>query len=362
MAASHAGDKSRGTKSYDAHRVTGPEAVTADDVIKSLKLSDKQLLESYQKLLDVRHFEEQCNRSFRADKVGGYLHLYIGQEAVSLGITDSCKPGDQYLSSYRDHAHCLFLGSEPEKVMAEIYGKSTGISRGKGGSMHLFDKARGFAGGYGIVGGNIPIAVGIGWALKHDPDLKGNKNICVCFLGDGAMNNGAFHEALNMSQLYKLPVLFVLENNRYAMGTSVERSHANTDLASRADSYAMPHSKVDGQDYFAVRAAAAKIVADLRAGTGSYFLEAVTYRYVGHGAADGAETQSTYRQAQEIEEWKQRDPMVLMGNVLRRRGILSDAMHDEMDRAAVARARAAADFADKSPVCSPSELYEDVYA
>jgi len=362
MAASPAAAKPRAKKSYDANSASGLEAVNADDVIKSLKLTDEQLLSSYARMLDARHFEEQCNRGFRAGKVGGYLHLYIGQEAVSLGVIDSCKPGDQYLSSYRDHAHCLFLGSDPCKVMAEIYGKATGISRGKGGSMHLFDKEHGFAGGYGIVGGNIPLAIGIGWALKHDPELKAANNLCVCYLGDGAMNSGAFHEALNMSQLYKLPVLYVLENNKYAMGTSVERSHANTDLSSRAESYAIPHSKVDGQDYFAVRQSVAKIVADIRAGAGSYFLEADTYRYVGHGAADGAETQSTYRQVSELEEWKRRDPITIFGDVLRRRGVLTDAKHEELDRKAIEEAKAAADFAEHSPICSPAELYEDVYA
>ena len=272
---------------------TAPASPPTDaaKVIKSLKLSDDDLLHTYQQMLDIRHFEEQCNRAFRAGKVGGYLHLYIGQEAVSLGVLHTYQPGDQALSSYRDHAHCLVLGSDPDKLMAEIYGKSTGISRGKGGSMHLFDKEHGFAGGYGIVGGNVPLAVGIGWALKHSRELKDGNNICVCFLGDGSMNAGGFHEALNMAQLYELPILYVLENNKYAMGTSVERSSANTDLASRVDSYAMAHSKVDGQDYFAVRAAAQEIVDNMRRNPAPYFLEAITYRYVGHGAADGAETQ-----------------------------------------------------------------------
>jgi pyruvate dehydrogenase E1 component alpha subunit len=245
--------------------------------------------------------------------------------------------------------------------MAEIYGKSTGLSRGKGGSMHLFDKAHGFAGGYGIVGGNVPLSVGIGWALKYGKEYKGKGNICVCFLGDGSMNAGGFHEALNMAQLYELPILYVLENNKYAMGTSVERSSANTDLASRADSYAMAHSRVDGQDYFAVREAAQEIVDNMRKNPAPYFLEAVTYRYVGHGAADGAETQATYRHHDELEEWRQRDPVLILGGVLRERGILDDAKHAEMDRQAVEQARAAADFAEHSPLCAPDELTQDVY-
>ncbi|MDQ2686950.1 MAG: pyruvate dehydrogenase (acetyl-transferring) E1 component subunit alpha [Armatimonadota bacterium] len=347
---------------YDAHSAGATPSTEADAAIQSLKLSDDDLIHIYRQMLEVRHFEEQCNRAFRAGKVGGYLHLYIGQEAVSQGVLHACKPGDQVLSSYRDHAHCLVLGSDPGRIMAEIYGKSTGLSRGKGGSMHLFDKEHGFAGGYGIVGGNVPLSVGIGWALKHKSDLKDGHNVCVCYVGDGAMNAGAFHESLNMASLYKLPILYVLENNKYAMGTSVERSHANTDLASRADSYAMAHSKVDGQDYFAVRAAAQEIIDNMRRDPAPYFLEAITYRYTGHGAADGAETQITYRNPEELEQWKERDPILILAKVLRERGVLDDAKHEQWDKEAVAKARQAADFADNSPVCSPEELTQDVYA
>ncbi len=346
---------------YDAHSI-GLEPTDANAVIETLHLTDDDLLHTYQQMLDIRHFEEQCNRAFRAGKVGGYLHLYIGQEAVSLGTLHPGKTGDQVLSTYRDHAHCLVLGSNPDAIMAEIYGKSTGVSRGKGGSMHLFDKAVGFAGGYGIVGGNVPLAIGIGWALKHAPEYRGKGNICVCFLGDGSMNAGGFHEAMNMAQLYELPVLFVLENNKYAMGTSIERSSANTDLASRADSYAMAHSKVDGQDYFAVRAAAQEIVDNMREHPAPYFLEAITYRYSGHGAADGAETQGTYRTPDELDEWKGRDPLDILEKKLRDRGILNDGNKEAMDKKAIDMARAAADFAESSPLCTLEELTQDVYA
>ena len=348
---------------YDAHaEFQKKTAKHADHVVHALNLTDEDLLHTFQQMLEVRHFEEQCNRAFRAGKVGGYLHLYIGQEAVSQGVLHACKPGDQALSTYRDHAHCLVLGSDPGQLMAEIYGKSTGVSRGKGGSMHLFDKSVGFAGGYGIVGGNVPLAVGLGWALRHKPDLRDNYNVCVCFLGDGSMNAGAFHEALNMAQLYELPILYVLENNKYAMGTSVDRSHANTDLASRADSYAMAHAKVDGQDYFAVREAAQEIVDNMRRAPAPFFLEAVTYRYTGHGAADGAATQITYRQPEELDEWKKRDPINILGDVLRKRKVLDDAKYAELDAAAIDKAKAAVDFAENSPVCAPEELTQDVYA
>ena len=346
---------------YDAHSI-GLEPTDANAVIEKLHLTDEDLLHTYQQMLDIRHFEEQCNRSFRAGKVGGYLHLYMGQEAVSLGTLHTFKTGDQALSTYRDHAHCLVLGSDPNAVMAEIYGKSTGVSHGKGGSMHLFDKAVGFAGGYGIVGGNVPLAIGIGWALKYAPETRGKGLICACFLGDGSMNAGGFHEAMNMAQLYELPVLFVLENNKYAMGTSIERSSANTDLASRADSYAMAHSKVDGQDYFAVRAAVQEIVDKMREHPAPYFLEAITYRYSGHGAADGTETQGTYRTPDELDEWKGRDPLDILERKLRDRGILDDGKKETMDKQAIDMARAAAEFADSSPVCTVEELTQDVYA
>jgi pyruvate dehydrogenase E1 component alpha subunit len=348
---------------YDAHaEFQKKTAAHADTVIQALKLSDDELLSTYQQMLDIRHFEEQCLRAFRASKVGGYLHLYSGQEAVTQGVLHTFKQGaDQALSTYRDHAHCIVLGSDYGKIMAEIYGKATGVSRGKGGSMHLFDKAHGFAGGYGIVGGNVPLAVGLGWALKHKKDLKDNHGVCYCFLGDGSMNAGGFHEAMNMAQLYELPILFVLENNKYAMGTSVERSHANTDLASRADSYAMANSKVDGQDYFAVREVSQGIVDNMRKSPAPYFLEAVTYRYTGHGAADGAATQSTYRKPEELDEWKGRDPINILGDVLRQRTLLDDAKHETMDQIALDRARAAGDFADNSPLCSLEELLQDVY-
>jgi len=372
MAASQSAVKTRGSKNsaesakmkkYDAHSGEGLPKVDPDSVIKSLKLSDDYLLNQYRLMLEARHFEEQCMRAFRAGKVGGYLHIYSGQEAVSLGIVGTYKKGDQYLSSYRDHAHCLFLGSDPGKVMAEIYGKGTGISRGKGGSMHLFDKEHGFAGGYGIVGGHVPLAVGIGWALKYKEDLKANNNVCICYLGDGSINAGGFHEALNMAQLYELPILYVLENNKYAMGTSVERSSANTDLSSRADSYAMANSKVDGQDYFAVRSVVQEIVDNMRKNPAPYFLEAVTYRYSGHGAADGSETQKTYREATELDYWKaERDPISIFGKVLRKRGILDDTKHEALDQAAIQYGKAAGEFADNSPWCKPEELTEDVYA
>ena len=346
---------------YDAHSA-GLPPTDVDAVIKRLKLSDQELLQALRQMLDIRHFEEQCNKAFRANKVGGYLHLYIGQEAVSQGVLHTYQPGDQALSSYRHHAHCLVLGSEPRRIMAEIYGKSDGVSRGKGGSMHLFDKEHGFAGGYGIVGGNVPLAVGIAWALKHSPQYRGKGNICVCFLGDGSINAGGFHEALNMAQLYELPILYVLENNKYAMGTSVERSSANTDLASRVDSYAMAHSKVDGQDYFAVRSAAHDIVANMRAHPAPYFLEAITYRYVGHGAADGASTQATYRETAELEEWKKRDPLLILEKALRDRNILTDENLEIMDAAAREMAHDAAEFAENSPFCALEELTQDVYA
>lgn len=357
MAAVASIDASQSDASPKNGTKTEAELATADAAVKPLNLSDEALLSIYQRMLNIRHFEEQCNRAFRSGKMGGYLHLYIGQEATSMGVLDALKKGDQVLSSYRDHAHCLALGSEPGRVMAEIMGRVDGVSRGKGGSMHLFDKEHGFAGGYGIVGGNVPIATGIAWGLKR----QNTDNICVCYVGDGAMNAGGFHEGLNMAALYKLPVLYILENNLYAMGTSIARSHANTNLVSRVDSYAIPHSTVDGQDYFAVRASATEIIEKMRAEPYPYFLECATYRFVGHGAADDVKTQATYRKAEEVEEWRKRDPLGVLEKALRARNLVDDSKVEEMDQAAIDYAHAAYDFADQSPQCPPEELFEDVY-
>jgi pyruvate dehydrogenase E1 component alpha subunit len=309
-------------------------------------------------MVHIREFEEHCNLAFRQGKVGGYLHLYSGEEAIAVGIIGALREDDVFLGHYRDHAYALARGSDPGEVMAEICGKATGCSKGKGGSMHICDASRNFYGGYGIVGGNVPIALGLGWAIKY----RGGDQICVCFFGDGSMNQGGFHETLNMCQLYKVPVLFVLENNGYAMGTSIERSHANPDLTERVASYNMKRERIDGQDVIGVHTRVSEIIAEMRRTHEPFFLECTTYRYYGHGAADNEPTQSTYRTKEEVERWRLRDPIVLLERVLGEHDALPAAERDRIHEEAKRAADAALKFSDDSPFPAPDELLKDVYA
>jgi pyruvate dehydrogenase E1 component alpha subunit len=330
---------------------------------KNPTFDKEKYLHFYEQMVHIREFEELIDREWNFPKhgIGGYLHLYSGEEAIAVGIIGALQQdkGDCFIGHYRDHAYALAAGSDPGEVMAEICGKATGCSKGKGGSMHICDAARGFYGGYGIVGGNVPIALGLGFALKYQK----KDAVCVCFFGDGSMNQGAFHETLNMCQLYKVPVLFVLENNGYAMGTSIERSHANPDLASRVDSYAMKHEKIDGQDIVKVHSRVSEIIAEMRETSEPFFLECETYRYHGHGAADGQVTQSTYRSKDEVEKWKtSRDPIAIAERILVEQEALSDSEKERIYQEALAAAHAALKFADDSPNPAPEELLKDVYA
>lgn len=325
------------------------------------KFDAAKYLRFYEQMVHIREFEELIARAWNnpVHGIGGYLHLYSGEEAICTGIIGALRDDDVFLGHYRDHGYALARGSDPGEVMAEICGKSTGCSKGKGGSMHICDAARGFYGGYGIVGGNVPIALGLGYSIKY----RGGDQVCVCFFGDGSMNQGGFHETLNMCQLYKVPVLFVLENNGYAMGTSISRSHANPDLASRVESYAMKHDTIDGQNIVTVHERTQEIVAEMRRTQEPFFLECKTYRYHGHGAADTKVTQSTYRSEKEVEEWRtERDPIVIARRLLKERGLLSDEEADRMHREALAAAEAALKFSDDSPNPAPEELLRDVYA
>lgn len=317
----------------------------------------------YEQMVHIREFEELIDKEWSTPKhgIGGYVHLYSGEEAIAVGIIGALQreKGDCFIGHYRDHAYALAAGSDPGEVMAEICGKATGCSKGKGGSMHICDAERGFYGGYGIVGGNVPIALGLGYALKYQ-----NKDaVCVCFFGDGSMNQGAFHETLNMCQLYKVPVLFVLENNGYAMGTSIERSHANPNLASRVESYAMKHATIDGQNVIEVHERVSEIIAEMRRTSEPFFLECRTYRYHGHGAADTPVTQATYRTKDEVAEWRAtRDPIQIAERYLIQHLALTAADVDRIHAEAVAAAHAALQFSDDSPNPSPDELIKDVYA
>ncbi|HKB79613.1 MAG TPA: pyruvate dehydrogenase (acetyl-transferring) E1 component subunit alpha [Thermoanaerobaculia bacterium] len=309
------------------------------------------------RMIFVRRFEETTEREFRRGKIGGYLHVYIGQEAVAAGIISALQKDDIVFSGYRDHAQALMLGSDPNRVMAELFGKATGVSKGKGGSMHLFDVEHGFYGGYGIVGGHVTLAAGSAYALRY----RETDRITVCYFGDGAMNIGSFHEAMNMTGLWgrdgMAPIVFVIENNGYAMGTSVERHSALPDLAARVRAYNIPSEKVDGQDVFAVRGVADRVVRQVRETGKPYCIEAVTYRFSGHGAADILQP---YRSKDEVEEHKHRDPIVILRNRLAEVCGLTDDDVKKMEAEAAERVAAAVKFAEESPAPEPDELYRDV--
>jgi len=310
-------------------------------------------------MIFIRRFEEATEREFRRGKIGGYLHVYSGQEAVCVGILSATKKKDVVFAGYRDHAHALVLGSEPGRVMAELFGKATGVSKGKGGSMHLFDIEHGFYGGYGIVGGHLTLATGAAYALRYNPSDR----IAVCYFGDGAMNIGSFHEAMNMAGLWGhqglCPIVFVIENNGYAMGTAVERHSALTDLAARVRAYDIPTEKVDGQDVFAVRGVADRVIRQVRETGVPYCIEAVTYRFSGHGAADILQP---YRTKDEVEQHKHRDPILILRHRLEEICALTNEQVQEMDKQAGERVAKALQFAEESPVPDDAELWNDVVA
>ena len=317
----------------------------------------REWTDTLRQMILIRRFEEATEREFRKGKIGGYLHVYIGQEAVASGILGALKKNDVVFSGYRDHAHALALGSDPGRIMAELFGKSTGLSKGKGGSMHLFDVEHGFYGGYGIVGGHLTLATGAAYALRY----QGTDRVVICYFGDGAMNIGSFHEAMNMAGLWghqgMAPIVFVIENNGYAMGTSVERHSAMTDLLARVHAYDIPGEKVDGQDIFAVREVADRAIKQTRESGKPFCIEAITYRFSGHGAADILQP---YRSKDEVEEHKHRDPILILRNRLAE--VVSDADVKKMEDSAAEEVARAVKFAEESPQPRPEELYRDVVA
>jgi len=318
-----------------------------------------ELIDLYRLMCLIRRFEESLDRKFREGKIGGYLHRYDGQEALVVGIIPLLRlPGDYVLCTYRDHAHALAVGTDPKAVMAELMGRATGCAGGKGGSMHLIDPERGFLGGDGIVGGPVPIATGVGYAIKY----RGEKNICVCYFGDGAMNQGGVHEAMNMAGLYKLPILYVLENNQYAMGTSVERSTGQMDFVKKARAHGIEGERVDGMDLLTVRDVAQRAIKRIRETGEPYFLELTCYRFAGHGVADNPQQQKFYRSVEEIEEWRKRDPLKTFRATLEARGLLTSDEAEEIDRAAQQKVAEAIEFAESSPEPPLDSLYENVFS
>ena len=296
--------------------------------------------ELLRQMLLIRRFEEKCVELYSASEIRGFVHLYIGEEAVAVGVNQALTPRDSIVSTYREHGHALVRGLPLDSVMAEMYGKTTGCSHGRGGSMHLFDVRRRFYGGNAIVGGGLPLAVGVALADR----MRGEDRVTACFFGDGAVAEGEFHECMNLAALWDLPVLFCCENNLYAMGTAVERAQAQTDLAVRAGSYGMPAWPVDGMDVIAVEHAARRAAEAVRAGGGPHFLELRTYRFRAHSLYDP----ELYRDKAEVERWRQRDPIELLARRMREAGELADtelaAIEDTLARQigeSVAAARAA---------------------
>ena len=313
----------------------------------------EELLELLRQMMLIRRFEEKAAEMYARGRIAGFLHLYIGQEAVGVGAEAAIRPDDYVVSHYRDHGQALARGIEPNAVMAELFGKSTGVSKGRGGSMHLFDAKRRFMGGYAIVGSHLPLSCGLALANQR---LK-NGLIVLCFFGDGAVNEGEFHESLNLAAVWRLPVVFLCENNLYGMGTDIRRVSAVTDVYRRACAYNIQSDRVDGMDVIAVRDAARKAVEYAREGKGPYFLEAMTYRFRGHSMADP----EFYRGKEEVQKWRERDPISLFQRRLRDWGLLDDErqkqLADEIERVVADAQR----FAEESPDPPVSELYDNLY-
>jgi pyruvate dehydrogenase E1 component alpha subunit len=310
--------------------------------------------ELFRAMLLQRRFEERCAEAYALGKIGGFCHLYVGQEAVSTGALSMLRPDDYVITTYRDHGQAITRGIPPRAVMAELFGRADGCSRGKGGSMHLFDRNTNFLGGHGIVGAHIPIATGVGFAIKY----RGGDQVCLCFFGEAAVNNGAFHEALNMAALWKLPVIYLIENNRYGMGTAIERASAINDIYERACSYDMPRGLVDGQDVFAVREAVGEAVRRARTEQLPTLLEVRTYRFMGHSMSDAVS--GTYRTKAELDEYMRRDPIALLRALMQEQGQITDDDVAALDAEVKAVVQDAWDFAEQSPEPPPEALLEDV--
>ena len=339
------------TKKSDSSASVTQTASTSGDGKSNPEL-DRELLHS---MLLQRRFEERCAEAYALGKIGGFCHLYIGQEAVSTGVLSILRADDYVITTYRDHGQALARGLPPRNVMAELFGRVDGVVRGKGGSMHLFDRNVNFLGGHGIVGAHVPLATGVGFAIKY----RGGDQVCVCFMGESVVNTGAFHEALNMAGLWKLPVVYVIENNRYGMGTALERASAIHDIYERGASYNMPRAQCDGQDVFAVRAATQEAVDRARRDSLPTLLEVRTYRFMGHSMSDAVS--GTYRSKAELDEYMKRDPIMLLRMHMQENGELTDEELQKTDAEIKAVVQDAWDFADKSPEPPLESLYEDVY-
>ncbi len=313
-----------------------------------------EYLNLYHQMVVIRHMEERAAELYQQGKIGGFLHLYIGQEAVSTGLISMRQPNDRVITAYRDHGVAYNCGIPARQIMAELLGKETGISKGRGGSMHMADINKNFFGGHAIVGAHLPLASGLALGDLY----QGNPNVTICMFGDGATNIGFFHEALNLSKVWKLPVLWVCENNQYGMGTAVTRASAVEEIRQKAEGYNIPNSRVDGMSIMEVRKAAGDILDTVRAGNGPYFLEVLTYRYRGHSMGDP----ERYRKTEEVHHWQENDPIgIFRKHILENEIATEDELNQEDDRS-IAEVQDAVDFAESSPEPAPETLFDNIYA
>jgi len=334
-----------------------PEGTAAPDPAKADDLAGRdpgELGGHLRQMLRIRRFEEKCAELYTEEKIRGFLHLYIGQEAVATGVMPTLSPEDAVVATYREHGHALARGISMDRLMAEMYGKVEGVSRGRGGSMHVFDEETRFYGGNAIVGAGLPVAVGLALADR----LRGRERVTACFFGEGALAEGEFHESMNLAALWDLPVLFLCENNLYAMGTALERSESETDLCLKAASFQVPAWPVDGMDVLAVERAARRAAESVRSGGGPHFLELRTYRFRAHSMFDP----ELYREKAEVEEWRERDPIRLFTDRLREAGVVTESDLEEMDRAVSREVEEAVAFAEEGSWEPVEELTRFVYA
>ena len=311
-------------------------------------------LDLYHQMMLIRRVEERAAELYQQGKIGGFLHLYIGQEAVSTGLISMRKPQDRVITAYRDHGVALNVGIPATKLMAELLGKATGISKGKGGSMHMADVSKNYWGGHAIVGSHLPLAAGMALGDQY----MENDGVTICMFGDGATNIGFFHEALNLSKVWDLPVLWVCENNQYGMGTAVERHSAVVEMRQKAEGYEIPNQRTDGMDVMNVRAVAGEALDYVRSGKGPFFLELVTYRYRGHSMGDP----ERYRDKDEIIKWQENDPIEIYNKYLIKEKIATKANLTKIEKEVEAEVEAAVEFAENSPAPAPEELFTDIYA
>lgn len=317
-------------------------------------MEKEQLLDLYYQMVLIRILEEQAAQLYQQGKIGGFLHLYIGQEAVSTGLISVRQPQDRVITAYRDHGVAINCGISANEVMAELLGKATGCSKGKGGSMHLADVDKNFWGGHAIVGSHLPIAAGLALGDQYQK----NDAVTICMFGDGATNIGFFHEALNLSKVWNLPVLWVCENNQYGMGTAVDRASAVSEMRQKAEGYRISNDRVNGMDLITVREATKEAMDYIRSGKGPYFLEIVTYRYRGHSMGDP----ERYRESEEVQKWQENDPIGIYRKYINDEEIATDEELDEIDSKAEADIQSAIKFAESSPEPADEALFENVYA